>query len=56
MFDGIEYTIDVDMEFGKRIVSLKYQNNDVKDSEMFLQWSLIITEHLAVEILMSIRI
>lgn len=35
MFDGIEYTIDIDKEFGKRIVSLKYQNKDVKDSDMF---------------------
>ena len=35
MFDGIEYTIDIDKEFGKRIVSLKYQNKDVLDAEKY---------------------
>jgi len=35
MFDGIEYVIDIDKEFGKRIVNLKYQDKDVLDSDIF---------------------
>lgn len=35
MFDGIEYTVDVDKDFGKRIVELKYQSKDVLDTDKF---------------------
>jgi 2',3'-cyclic-nucleotide 2'-phosphodiesterase/3'-nucleotidase len=35
MFDGIEYTIDIDKPFGKRIVELKYQGKKVADDDIF---------------------
>ena len=35
MIDGVEYTINVSKEFGNRIDSLKYQDNDVLDSDRF---------------------
>jgi 2',3'-cyclic-nucleotide 2'-phosphodiesterase/3'-nucleotidase len=35
MFDGIEYIIDIDKEFGGRIVDLKYKNKDVKSTDIF---------------------
>ena len=35
MFDGIEYVIDIDKDFGERIVDIKYKNRDVLDSDLF---------------------
>jgi len=35
MIDGIDYTIDVSMPLGKRIVMLKYQGKEVDDGDVF---------------------
>ncbi|MDD5293743.1 MAG: bifunctional UDP-sugar hydrolase/5'-nucleotidase [Candidatus Izemoplasmatales bacterium] len=35
MFDGIDYTIDVSMPLGRRIVSMRYQGKEVDDGDIF---------------------
>ena len=35
MVDGVDYTIKVSNEKGKRITELKYNGNDVKDEDIF---------------------
>lgn len=35
MFSGIEYTIDLNNDFGSRITLLKYKGKDVKDEDLF---------------------
>ena len=35
MFDGIDYLIDIDKDFGDRIVEMKYQNKPIKADDIF---------------------
>ena len=35
MFDGIDYLIDIDKDFGDRIVEMKYQNKLIKADDIF---------------------
>jgi 2',3'-cyclic-nucleotide 2'-phosphodiesterase / 3'-nucleotidase len=44
MFDGIDYVIDIDQPFGKRIVEVKYQGKPIQNEEIF---SLVVNSYRA---------